>query len=167
MQSATLSPSTVTAASPTHAARNSLMTDTFSKHQLWPVTVKLGTKKAAQLATRSLINKQNVWCIFIAITRETYILLILSQQRPPRGPERYWNNNDVCCKHDYSFILKVTVKGVFYTSLKWNWIQGWMASRWWRPLPHSLSVSAWQMLRLLPGKNLSSLPWLTKTGDLH
>lgn len=57
MQSATLSPSAVTAASPTHAARNSLMTDTFSKHQLWPVTVKLGTKKGGSVG-HAFINQQ-------------------------------------------------------------------------------------------------------------
>lgn len=56
MQSATLSLSTLTAASPLRAARNSLMTDTFEKHQIAACQRQITNKKEARLPTRSLVN---------------------------------------------------------------------------------------------------------------
>lgn len=51
MQSASLSRSTPTAASPLHTARNSLMTDTFEKHQIVACQRQIRNKKEAQLPT--------------------------------------------------------------------------------------------------------------------
>lgn len=56
MQSATLSLSTLTAASPLLVARNSLMTDTLRKHQIVACQRQIRNKKEAQLAIRSLVN---------------------------------------------------------------------------------------------------------------
>lgn len=57
MQSATLSPSTLTAASPLHAARNSLMTDTFKKHQIVACQCQIMNKKGG-LVAHKLISQQ-------------------------------------------------------------------------------------------------------------
>lgn len=71
MQSATLSLSTVTAASPLLADRNSLMTDTFGKHQIVACQHQIRNKKEAHLPMRSLINIWNACCIFMPLIQET------------------------------------------------------------------------------------------------
>lgn len=94
MQSATLSLSTLTAASPLRVARNSLMTDTFGKHQIVACQRQIRNKKEAQLHTRSLDNNSNARCIFTPHTLETKILLILSQQNTPQRLKRKGKLNE-------------------------------------------------------------------------
>lgn len=59
MQSATLSLSTLTAASPLHAARNSFMTDAFGKHQIVACRGQIRKTRRLTLPTRSLVNTEN------------------------------------------------------------------------------------------------------------
>lgn len=88
MQSATLSPSTLTAASPLQATRNSLMTDIFRKHQIVACQHQIRNKKEAQLSTRSLVNNLNACYILMLHTLETKILVIFSQQNTPQRLNR-------------------------------------------------------------------------------
>lgn len=143
-----------------HAARNSLMTDTFRKHQLWLVTVKLGRGERGEggaLGRAVFISRRLKRMMYIHANYpgDFKTLPVLSRQVAPRRHWRNWNNNDVCCKHDYSFIRKGhSQSGVSGSESEAEWLPDGGV-----PLPRSLPLSARQMLRsFLPGRNPSSLP---------
>lgn len=125
------------------------MTDTFRKHQLWLVTVKLGRGERGGGGGGGALGR----AVFISqrLKRMMYshanypgdfkILPVLSRQVAPLRHWRNWNNNDVCCKHDYSFIRKghsqSGVPAVSETESEAEWLPDGGV-----PLPRSLPVSA-------------------------
>lgn len=124
------------------------MTDTFRKHQLWLVTVKLGRGERGEggggaLGHAVFISQRLKRMMYIHANYpgDFKILPVLSRQVAPRRHWRNWNNNDVCCKHDYSFIRKghsqSGVPAVSETESEAEWLPDGGV-----PLPRSLPVSA-------------------------